>query len=110
MDNKLYFKIRTQNGLIIQTMKKYPSKWFLAGDFCGGDKSCPFVGYKAPTRIAEMQKEGLIISRWADRKTELGTKMKEYKLNEAQFDFFIRDWASDIKVYKKQEAEQGSLL
>lgn len=101
MDSRLYFKIKTQNGLIIRTMKQNPNTWFLAGDFCGGNSDCPFIGYKAPTRIIEMQKEGLIVSRWSDRKTALDKQMKEYKLNTEKFDFEVRSLYGDIKVKLK---------
>ena len=83
----LKFKINTQKGLILDTMMAQKERWFLASDFCGGDDKCPFIGYKAPTRIAEMQKTGLIVSRWAERTTALGDRLKEYTLNTHYFMF-----------------------
>lgn len=78
----LSFKIRTQKGLILNSMLNNPDRWFLCADFCGRDASLPFVGYKAPTRIAEMQKDGILESRWSEITTELGTKLKEYRVKE----------------------------
>lgn len=80
MREEATFKINSQKGRILQKMLEDRRRWFLAADFCGRKKDCPFVGYKAPTRMCEMQVEGLLISRWANIKTALGKKLKEYKI------------------------------
>lgn len=43
--------IQTQRGLIIRTMMKKPKTWVLASEFCGGNGSFPFIGYKAPKQL-----------------------------------------------------------
>lgn len=77
---KLKFKIRSQYGFIIRHMDENKGKWFTVGDFCGGSKYVPFVGYKASSRLAELQKKGLLLSRWSNQKTVLGGRIKEYML------------------------------
>ena len=79
MNEKLQYKIRSQYGLILKELGLNPGKYFTIGYFCGAQEHC-FVGYKASARIAELQKIGLLISRWSDRRTSLGTKVKEYRL------------------------------
>jgi hypothetical protein len=81
------FKIRTQHGLILETMMSQPNRWFLGSDFCGGDPDCPFIGYKAPVRISEMKKTGILLSQWSSRTTVLGDKLKEYKVNNQFYKF-----------------------
>jgi hypothetical protein len=94
--------IRTQKGLILNAMFDNPSRWFLAGDFCGGDKRLPFVGYKAPTRMSEMQKDGYLISRWANKKTALGGRLKEYKVDFDRFKLKRPIFAKEITVEGKE--------
>ena len=97
------YKIRTQNGLILDTMMKEPSRWFLASEFCGGSKDCPFIGYKAPTRIAEMQCVGILISRWSSRTTALGDKLKEYRINHSFYKFNnYNNFVTIVKVDREQ--------
>lgn len=74
------FKIQTQKGLVTLSIHKDPERWFLVSDFCGGDQSLPYIGYKVAARMGEMQKSGYLTSRWSDRRTVLGTKTKEYRL------------------------------
>lgn len=76
----LEFKKSTQKGYIIQAMLAQPERWFLCSAFCGGDPNLPFIGYKAPTRIAEMQKKGYLVSRWSTKTTVTGTPLKEYSI------------------------------
>jgi|GEM_PF-6169931 len=96
-------KIRTQKGLILETMMREKNRWFLASEFCGGAQDCPFIGYKAPTRIAEMQCVGILISRWSSRTTALGDKLKEYKINDTFFKFNnYNNFVTIVKVDREQ--------
>ena len=54
-------------------MQRYPDKWYLASDFQHGKY---FVGYEAPTRLGDLQRDGLIESRWSKKHPG----RKEYKL------------------------------
>lgn len=94
-------KIQTQNGLILSAMFRQPRRWFLGGDFCGGDVNLPFLGYKAPTRLSEMQKEGFVESRWSNKKTALGGKLKEYRLSLDRFKVKIDPVKSEVVLQKK---------
>lgn len=80
MNEKLQFKIRSQYGLILKEMENNPGRWFTVGHFCGRFDHC-YVGYKASARLCELQKQGLVISRWSDKTTALGGKLKEYRLS-----------------------------
>ena len=75
-------KIFTQRGLILDRMSHSKIDWFFISDFCGGDSSCPYIGYKAAARIGELQKEGILTSRWSDRKTAFGKRLKKYKIRD----------------------------
>lgn len=103
---KLQQKIRTQKGLILKEMALEPRRWFLISHFCGIAEHC-FVGYKAPTRIAELQQEGYLISRWSDLETSLGNKLKEYRLSPNYKAEFEDD---KICLYEKTEAETRQTL
>ncbi len=87
----MQFKINTQKGLILEKMADEPKRWFLAGEFCGGSKDCPFIGYKAHSRIVEMRHDGLLINRWSDKRTALGSKLKEYRINDEYYRFRMTD-------------------
>jgi hypothetical protein len=87
-------------------MISQPDRWFLAADFCGRDYQLPFVGYKAPTRISEMQKKGILVSRWSSMVTALGSRLKEYKIsNDFEVDFFTEKGKEKIEM-KEIPAEQ----
>jgi hypothetical protein len=110
MQKELTFKIQSQKGLILKTMLNQKNRWFLAGDFCNDHSGCPFIGYKAPTRIAELQKEGLIVSRWSKKTTALGTKLKEYKLSKVYFGFiYYEDGIEDQIKFDKTLLQNNQL-
>lgn len=79
MNEQMLFKIRSQCGIILKEMQNYPKQWFTVGHFCGKPEHC-FVGYKASARLCELQKAGVLTSRWSEKKTVLGGKVKEYHL------------------------------
>lgn len=109
MNKELTFKIQTQKGLILQTMVRSPRRWFLAGDFCNDYSGCPFIGYKAPTRIAELQKEGLIVSKWSKKTTALGTKLKEYKIS-SEYLACLKVFEDKISFKNKDKDSQLNLF
>lgn len=80
-------KKRTQKGLILATMWDAKTTdfndWFHVSDFCGGSTNCPFIGYKAAARIGEMQKKGWLVSIWSENKTELGKRLKKYRVSDS---------------------------
>ena len=100
------FKLKTQQGHILKKMISNPTRWFLASEFCGGSVDCPFIGYKAPTRIAEMQKLGIITSQWSSRKTITGDKLKEYKFNSDFFTFKFLQGIVRLDVKAGQRDQQ----
>lgn len=79
----------SQYGMILLYMQRNRSQWLSGVDFLRDGSTIPFIGYKAPTRLSELQKKGIIISRWSDQTFANGSKFKEYKLKASvviQFD------------------------
>lgn len=78
----------SQHGEIIRYMSLHPLEFFTALDFM--DYSAPhFVGYKAGTRLSELQKQGVLIGRWSERCTTIGKPYMEYRLNLGRYKFKI---------------------
>ena len=79
----------TQYQKIIGLMCKYPEKWFYPYDFM--QEGFYFVGYKAPTRIAELANEypNLFVSRTRG-------KYVQRKLNTENSDWFY-DLPKDLR-------------
>ena len=74
-------KLGGQKATLLQHMIDNPNKWFLASAFCGGSPECRFIGYESPTRLGDLQRDDLVVSRWSKTKTKNGRNVKEYKLN-----------------------------
>jgi len=53
-------KFNSQWGKILRQMKSRP-KWYTVMDFNGAGET--FVGYKAPTRLNELVRNGLVVSK-----------------------------------------------
>jgi len=99
-------KIRSQKGLILNEMRLNPNEWYTVAHFCGLLQHC-FVGYKASSRIGELQKEGFLISRWSGQRTALGGRLKEYKLSpNYAAEFFV----DIIFLVKKPEGDINQSL
>ena len=76
----------TQCTRIHQHMMDNPDRWFLSSDFCGRDPEAPFIGYESPTRLGDLQRKGIVESRWSNRENSSGRPLKEYKLKGLPFD------------------------
>ncbi len=85
----------SQHGAIIRYMSLRPLAWFTALDFL--DYSTPhFVGYKAGTRLSELQKQGVLIGRWSERCTTIGKPYMEYRLNLGRYKFKMEGASGEI--------------
>lgn len=94
--------VNSQHGVIIRTMYKKPLQWFIGLDFMGVVFD-EFVGYKAGTRLSELQKDGIVIGRWSDRSTKYGKHYMEYRLNHERYDFSVD--LSSHSIFKRSHEQ-----
>lgn len=85
----------TQHQKIVVKMCRYPDRWFYPYDFMDGEL---FVGYKAPTRLNELEHDypDLFL-----RKTE--GKYVLRKINKADFQEWFKGLSKDLKQVVAKE-------
>lgn len=83
----------TQYQKILEIMRKQPDKWFYPYEFMRPDLGDLFVGYKAPTRIAELDKK---YPQLFDRMIE--GKYTKRKLNMQVYDYWFPKLPVELQI------------
>ncbi len=70
----------TQKQKILALMCQQPNKWFFPYEFMQPQLGAMFVGYEAPTRIAEMQaaNKAMFETRWEDKYLQRRLNVKQF--------------------------------
>lgn len=90
-------KRMTQKEKILALMCREPHKWFYPYEFMKPDLGALYVGYKAPTRIAEMHHDNPLLF-----ETKKDDKYMQRRLNVDKFDI----WYADLKPELKNIVDQ----
>lgn len=72
----------TQYQKILTIMARYRGRWFFPYDFMKPELGSLFVGYKAPTRIAELAKDHPDIFEWEKDGQYVKRRLKLSTINE----------------------------
>jgi len=94
----------TQNQKILALMCRRPKKWFYPYEFMKPGLEWLYVGYKAPTRIAEMQKKVPLLF---NKKSE--DKYMQRQLNVQQIDIWYEQLTPDLQYIVDRFLKVGAL-
>lgn len=94
----------TQKDKIVALMCRHPNKWFYPYEFMKPDLGALYVGYKAPTRIAELHNK--YPTMFETRNKE---QFKQRKLNLATINTWYEQLTPHLKQTVKQYLQVGDL-
>lgn len=94
----------TQKEKIVALMCRHPNKWFYPYEFMKPDLGALYVGYKAPTRIAELHNKYLFMFETRNKE-----QFKQRKLNIEQIDKWYDRLTPQLKQTVDQYLQVGDL-